>query len=255
MLPRITPSPSPNRPDGGWTEPESPELKQVAIICAAACVCLGIVQFVGRDTTYLHLFAATPGDTYRVLRFRTWWVGCSVVGFVALPMAVSILLRVNAFRQCNLSWQGFRTHYWIYVALYLAALPVILIVSSTPAFYSYYPMYAQAGRSGTDFALWESLYAGQFIAVEFFFRGFLVGGLGKYLGVLAVPVSVMPYMMVHFSKPWMEAYAAIAAGFVLGWLAWKTKSIWGGVFLHTAVAITVDVLALFHRGQLPWMHA
>jgi uncharacterized protein len=234
-------------------ESESPDLKPVAAICATACISLGIVQFVGRDTTYLHFFALTPGDTYRVLRFRAWWVAWSVVGFLVLPMAVSLLRPVDTFRHCNLSWQGLRKHYWIYAALYLAVLPLILLVSSTPAFYSYYPMYAQAGRSWTDFALWEGLYAAQFIAIEFFFRGFLVGGLGKYLGILAVPVSVMPYMMVHFSKPWTEAYAAVAAGFILGWLARRTKSIWGGVFLHIAVAGTMDVLALVHRGQGPWM--
>ncbi|MGO9589710.1 MAG: type II CAAX prenyl endopeptidase Rce1 family protein [Candidatus Acidiferrales bacterium] len=31
----------------------------------------------------------------------------------------------------------------------------------------------------------------------------------------------------------------VVAGFVLGWLAWKTKSIWGGVCVHCAVASTI----------------
>src|SRR5215469_18060163 len=73
-------------------------------------------------------------------------------------------------------------------------------------------------------------------------------------GNCRVPVSVMPYMMIHFTKPWPEALASIVAGLVLGSLAWKTKSIWGGVCVHCAVAITMDLLALSHKGQLPWLH-
>ena len=40
------------------------------------------------------------------------------------------------------------------------------------------------------------------------------------------------------------------AGLVLGYLAWKTKSIWGGVCVHCAVAISMDLLALAH-GSTP----
>jgi membrane protease YdiL (CAAX protease family) len=115
-------------------------------------------------------------------------------------------------------------------------------------------MYLQAGRSWTELLIWEGLYAGQFIAVEFFFRGFLVGGLGRYLGPAAIPVAVMPYTMLHFSKPWPEAYGALFAGFVLGWLAWKTRSIWGGVMLHCGIAVSMDLMALSHKGQLPWLN-
>jgi membrane protease YdiL (CAAX protease family) len=156
-------------------------------------------------------------------------------------------------RDCNLGFEGFRRHFWIYVGLYGAVLPVIWLVSLTPEFYTFYPMYPQAGRSWFDLLSWEALYAGQFIALEFFFRGFLVGGLSRFIGALAVPVCVMPYLMIHFTKPWPEAAGAVVAGFVLGWLAWKTKSIWGGVCVHCAVASTMDLLALAHKGQLPWL--
>ena len=112
-----------------------------------------------------------------------------------------------------------------------------------------------AGRSWSDLLMWEGLYIGQFVALEFFFRGFLVGGLGRYMGIFSVPVSVMPYMMIHFTKLLPEAAASVVAGFVLGYLAWETKSIWGGVCIHCAVAATMDLLALAHKSQLPWLHS
>ena len=241
---------------GGIDTATAAKLWQVAVICVTACLALGLVQFVGSEQTFLHVFppSRTGFDSYWVLRYKAWWVGVIIAGYLALPAIVMAMMPGNRLRGCNLSFGGFRRHFWIYVGLYGAVLPVIWLVSLTPEFYTFYPMYPQAGRSWFDLLSWEALYAGQFIALEFFFRGFLVGGLSRFLGALAVPVCVMPYLMIHFTKPWPEAAGSVVAGFVLGWLAWKTKSIWGGVCVHCAVASTMDLLALAHKGQLPWLH-
>jgi membrane protease YdiL (CAAX protease family) len=55
---------------------------------------------------------------------------------------------------------------------------------------------------------------------------------------------IVPYCMIHFQKPMAETFGAIIAGLVLGTLAMRTRSIWGGVAIHAAVALTMDVLAL-----------
>jgi uncharacterized protein len=224
--------------------------------CITACVSLYLVQFVGNYQVFAHFFPASPlaFDSYRVLRARAWWVGWTVIGYFVLPAIVAILLPGKRLRDCNLSPRGFVDHFWIYAGLYAAMVPIIWLVSLTPTFVEFYPMYGQAGRSWFDLLAWESLYAGQFVALEFFFRGFLVGGLSRYIGILSIPVSVVPYMMIHFTKPWPEAAASVIAGFILGTLAWKTKSIWGGVCVHCAVASTMDLLALAHKSQLPWLH-
>ncbi len=241
---------------GGIDAATAPNLWQVAVICVTACLALGLVQFVGSQQTFLYVFPPGPRgfDSYWVLRYKAWWVAVIVASYLALPAIVMAAMPGKRLRDCNLGFEGFRRHFWIYVGLYGAVLPVIWLVSLTPEFYTFYPMYPQPGRSWFDLLSWEALYAGQFIALEFFFRGFLVGGLSRFIGALAVPVSVMPYLMIHFTKPWPEAAGAVVAGFVLGWLAWKTKSIWGGVCVHCAVASTMDLLALAHKGQLPWLH-
>jgi membrane protease YdiL (CAAX protease family) len=227
-----------------------------AAICVTACLGLLIMEFGGSEETYASFFPPpTHGlDLYWVLRVKAWWVGSILIGFLALPALLMAVLPGKRLRDCNLGFRGFRDHFWIYVGLYGAVLPVIWIVSLSPSFYTFYPMYSQAGRSWFDLLMWEGMYAGQFVALEFFFRGFLVGGLGRHIGIFAVPVSVMPYMMIHFSKPLPEAAASVVAGLVLGYLAWKTKSIWGGVCVHCAVASTMDLLALAHKSQLPWLH-
>jgi len=230
-------------------------LWKAAAICVTACLALLFVEFVGRPVAFQY-FLPQYGklfDSYWPLRAKAWWIGCTIIGYVVFPAVVMSVSRGVRLGDCNLGWRGFAEHWRIYAGLYALVLPVIWIVSLSPDFYTFYPMYSDAGRSWFDLLSWEGMYLAQFIALEFFFRGFLVGGLSKYIGALAVPVSVMPYMMIHFSKLWPEATASIVAGLVLGYLAWKTKSIWGGVCVHCAVAMTMDLLALAHKGQLPWL--
>jgi membrane protease YdiL (CAAX protease family) len=57
-------------------------------------------------------------------------------------------------------------------------------------------------------------------------------------------VMVVPYCMIHYGKPMPETLGAIVAGIVLGTLAMRTRSIWGGVLIHIAVAITMDMMAV-----------
>jgi membrane protease YdiL (CAAX protease family) len=54
--------------------------------------------------------------------------------------------------------------------------------------------------------------------------------------------------MIHFTKPPVEALAAIVGGIVMGFLAYRTKSVWWGVALHVAVAALMDFLSLGHKG-------
>ncbi|MDB4975327.1 MAG: hypothetical protein JWN48_3668, partial [Myxococcaceae bacterium] len=60
-----------------------------------------------------------------------------------------------------------------------------------------------------------------------------------------------PYCMIHFSKPLLEVLAAIPAGIVLGLMAMRARSIWGGAALHVAVAWTMDALSIWQTTGWP----
>ena len=135
-------------------------------------------------------------------------------------------------------------HLWIFVALFGAFLPAVFVASTSDTFRHAYPFYRLANRSYADLVMWEALYGIQFVALEFFFRGFILQGLRRALGANAIFVMLVPYCMIHYGKPVPETLGAIAAGLVLGTLAMRTKSIWGGVLIHIGVATTMDVLAL-----------
>ena len=150
-------------------------------------------------------------------------------------------------RMSTLGWRVDRGwhHLRVYVGLYALMLPLVLLASTQASFQDTYPFYTpnELESLWPWFVLWEVLYLGQFIALELFFRGFGVHGLAPRLGVLAVPVMVVPYVTIHFGKPLPEAIGSIVAGSVLGVVSLRQGSaFWGGV-LHWSVAISIDVLA------------
>jgi uncharacterized protein len=201
------------------------------------------------------VFAFVPD--YPTLRASRWfgltdlsfWVLTRAIGFLLLPsLAVRLLLGKP---ELGLRLPARLADLKLYGLLFLLVLPLLFFAGSQRDFVSYYPFYRHAADSWLDLLVWELLYAFQFFCVEFFFRGFLLGVCRKSLGSHAVLAAMVPYCMVHFSKPLLEVLGAIPAGLLLGTLAMRTHSIWGGVLLHVAVAWTMDILAIAQTTGFP----
>ncbi len=199
--------------------------------------------------------AAHPHGWVRLQRYDelyslAFWAVARMGGYV-LPLVV---WRLVFFRDSVLDFglrtKGFLEHAWIYALFVGIMIPTMLVVARQPDFGSYYPFYRTASRSWLDLGMWEALYIGQFFCLEIFFRGWWVRAT-RIFGVGAIFSMVVPYCMIHYGKPYLEASGAIVAGTVLGSLSMKTRSIYAGFLVHITVAILMDFLALEHRGALP----
>jgi membrane protease YdiL (CAAX protease family) len=181
-----------------------------------------------------------------------WWVTTRVFGYVLVPFPVwKACFRRDSLLDMGLRVRGFFKHAWIYGLFLGIVLPLLLAVARLPDFGSYYPFYKGCSRSFYDYLLWEGMYFVQFFALEMFFRGFWLGALRRSFGSGAIFAMAVPYCMIHFGKPFLEANGAIVAGIALGSLSMKTKSIYQGFLVHITVAGLMDWLALWHRHALP----
>jgi membrane protease YdiL (CAAX protease family) len=187
---------------------------------------------------------------YGELYLRLWW-GLTRIGGYLVPLLVwRRFFPRDHLADFGLRGTGFLSHAWIYAMCVVVMVPVLFLASLQPDFANYYPMYKVAGRSWLDFFLWELIYIGQFFTLEIFFRGFLLRAMRAF-GAGAIWAMVIPYCMIHFGKPYLEACGAMVAGVVLGSLAMRTRSIYAGFLVHGTVAILMDVLALYRRHALP----
>ena len=217
------------------------------VVLVTVCVSLTLQEYVGdRDFFRVH-FPELSYGTYGDLMRHAWWAGWRFTGYVVLPVIVIVCMPGERLRDYFLSLKGFRSKLKIYLFLFALIFPIVLMAPRLFAgFYLTYPFYKWANRSPLDFWVWEALYALQFVSLEFFFRGFMLKTLRQRFGSGAIFVMVVPYCMIHYGKPMPETFGAIVAGLVLGTLAMRTRSIWGGVILHIAVALTMDLMATSH---------
>jgi len=133
-------------------------------------------------------------------------------------------------------------------------VPVIAAASFQSDFLESYPRFTN--RDAADYlgihqavpvGFFELCYGLDFVATEFFFRGFMVLAFARSLGPAAVFPMVSAYLFLHFEKPAAEALSSIIGGFVLGVIAYRTRSILGGVILHLGVAWTMETAAYLQR--------
>jgi membrane protease YdiL (CAAX protease family) len=189
---------------------------------------------------------------YGELYSYAWWAFNRVFGYVVVPLGLwKIIFRKDSLLDMGLRVKGFWSHAWIYGLCLLVVLPAVFIVAKSPEFNTYYPFYKQTSRSWFDLMVWEAMYFAQFFALEIFFRGFWLNGLRTTLGSGAIFAMCVPYCMIHYGKPYLEACGAVVAGIALGSLAMRTKSIYSGFLVHVTVALSMDLLALWHRHALP----
>jgi membrane protease YdiL (CAAX protease family) len=179
-----------------------------------------------------------------------YWALTSVFNYCLLPMCVIVYVFREDLRAFGIHIEQGRELLIIVVAVLAAVLPLVFIASTTEPFLRKYPFYRDEVYTVGSLLLWEAAYGLQFVALEFFFRGFMLFGLARFIGSYAIFVMALPYTMIHFTKPFPEAVIAFFAGIVLGTLALRTRSLYGGVVVHVTVAWSMDLLSLYHRGIL-----
>lgn len=137
-----------------------------------------------------------------------------------------------------------------YFLMLLIMLPLIVLVSYNPAFIRQYPMYKVSSAhiylgvpEWVTVAIYETAYGLDFITVEYLFRGFMVLALAKFLGRSAVITMAVVYCVLHFGKPAGEAMSSIFGGYLLGVVAYETKSVWGGIIVHMGIAWMMEIVA------------
>ncbi len=238
--------------------------RQAAFVTfATTCLCLTFLRFVVMDRDIqagaASVFCETAGifslqakellyRYHRLLVNCSWVVGCAMCYFVVPAAVVRIVFR-QGLSDHFLAPRKFFQHLWIYALLFAPVGLLVIVFSASPDFLRQYPFYKDQ-TGWIDLLTWELAYGIQFFCLEFFFRGFVLRGFASELGSMAVLIMTIPYCMIHFGKPLPECLGSIIAGTTLGLLALDTRSIWGGVTIHVAVAWAMDFSALYQKGVL-----
>lgn len=228
------------------------EIKTLVVLVSIPAS-LTLMQFCGKSVAFRILFgnflSGYSPDVVNLLYYIYWSSFCGFC-YVVIPSLITWFVLRGSVLQYGLKVYGITKHLWVYVTLYLIMIPFIIFASLGKSFQFTYPFYKQSGSDWMLFVIFEFFYLIQFFYLELFFRGYIIFNLEKTFGYYSVFIMTIPYCMIHFSKPMLEAFAAIVAGIILGTLALRTRSIWYGVLIHMSVAVTMDILSLLQKHQL-----
>ena len=135
--------------------------------------------------------------------------------------------------------------YFLLIAL---MVPLIAIASTQPDFLRKYPTFASFVKGNiinptgiTKLAVYEILYGSDYVAIELFFRGFVLYALSRFLGKGAIIPMATMYVFIHFGKPMGETISSFFGGMILGVIAYETKSIFGGIIVHCGIAYMMEI--------------
>lgn len=246
------------------TPPDRLDAKILITLIAAAAI-LSWSDYYGSSGDWQSLklfitpFVDDPHSTLRSIFLHSefgrlarlsYWSGTTFLGYFIIPALIVKLIFKKRLRNFGLPLPGRNVPFGLTLGLFLAMIPFVFAVAFTESFQSTYPFYEFADRSLLDLSVWIVVYAAQFFALEFFYRGFLIHGLKHRFGVYAILVSMIPYVMIHFGKPLPETLGSIVAGIALGAMSYHYRSIWPAVSLHTAIAISMDLFSLSAQGRL-----
>ncbi len=233
--------------------------RRVVLVLMTAAVCLIFRHYLG-DRQWAHtllevaravgLAEGTGRPRASLIDQYTYWACVRVVGYLVLPALVIRHLLGGSLADYGGRLRGSFTSVGVYGSMLAIALVMVALASGTEPFLAKYPFYRPAPGEPLwpHFYRWEVVYALQFIATEFFYRGFLVHGLKHRFGTYAVLIAMVPYCMIHFGKPLPETAGAVIAGIALGLMSLKTGSVWMGALLHILVAWAMDFASLRSQG-------
>ncbi|MBX2842143.1 MAG: CPBP family intramembrane metalloprotease [Flammeovirgaceae bacterium] len=176
--------------------------------------------------------------------------------YLAIP-AIYWFIKGKSENSCfyGLTLKGFKVR--PYLLMLLIMVPILIWASFQPAFVKTYPMYkidsAEAYLNISPIITvgsFELTYVLQFIALEIFYRGFIVYSLSPFLKENAVWVMVTVYGLLHFTKPMPECIGSMLGGYVLGVISYYSRSVFGGIIVHVGLALMMDLLAFWQLFSL-----
>lgn len=156
---------------------------------------------------------------------------------------------------------------WSFVGvLFIGLLIAMAFFAHKPAFQDYYPIFRRFWEFRAIFdpasyprlnpfvaapgmMLYAELSYGMYLFCwEFFFRGYLLFGLQRWMGWFAVIVQAVAFGLLHWGKP--EMLFSFGGGLILGIIALNAKSFLPAFVLHWAAAISFDIMVVFTRPHL-----
>jgi membrane protease YdiL (CAAX protease family) len=181
-------------------------------------------------------------DNINLIEFLYWFVG----DFLTLFILGALIIKF--FHKEKLSNYGLKLGDYksglFYSGIFLTIMVIIIwFVSAQSGFAEKYPHLSDAKSNWNIFLVYEMGMLLYMFAWEFIWRGYMLFGLEPKFGYYSVLMQMIPFVILHNGKPFLETFGAIFGGLALGILALRTRSIYYCVVTHIGVMYSIDLIS------------
>ena len=196
-------------------------------------------------STLILLFVYFLRRTHFILPRDTFMERLIVVGiiYVTTPFLLYFIFRRKP-KDFGISFGNPRLWLKDVVVFYLLFLIILVIAFKFTNLKNVYPLYRRSTQGLRYFLFFQLIQLWYMFGWEFFFRGFMLFGLERKFGRMAVLVQAVPFAIAHFRKPQLEAYGSIFAGIILGLIGLRARSFLPCFVLHFMILLTADILGI-----------
>jgi membrane protease YdiL (CAAX protease family) len=222
---------------------KSLDRKVLAIFLSVAILQTISFYFTSRRFFRANLFEEFQNysDPYLV-EYLYWFAGDFLTFFILGIIIIKFVLK-EKLSDYGLQLGDVKTGLFFSILFLFVMIILIWFVSATPAFAEKYPHLSSAKSDWNTLFIYEAGMLLYMFAWEFIWRGFMLFGLEKRFGVYAVLMQMIPFVILHNGKPFLETFGAIFGGIALGILALRTRSIYYCVLTHIGVMFSIDVIS------------
>jgi len=220
--------------------------KKPVIIFLSIAVLQTISWYLTSRQFYKTILSPSLPDELRnndLISFIYWFTG----DFITLCLIPILLIKVmfkDKVRSYGITLNEKKLGSGVVILSLLIMIPVLWFISSSASFTEQYPMLLQAKESMHSFLVFQVFLILFLFAWEFFFRGFILFGLKEEFGYYAIFIQMIPFVILHNGKPFLETTGAIFGGLFLGMLAFRTGSFIYGFIIHYFILLFIDLFAI-----------
>lgn len=218
--------------------------KKVIIIFLSVAILQTIsFYFTSRRFFRANLFESfqNSSDPY-LIEYLYWFIGDFFTFFILGILIIKVGFK-EKLKEFGLQFGDIKTGLSFSVVFLFVMIILVWFVSAIPEFAEKYPHLTGAKSSWNILLIYEAGMLLYMFAWEFIWRGFMLFGLEKKFGYYSVLIQMIPFVILHNGKPFLETFGAIFGGITLGILALKTRSFYYCVIIHIGVMYSIDIIS------------
>ncbi len=219
--------------------------KKIVTIFISTAILLAL-SFHFASTKYFHdssLSELVP-DKLADLYSNLYWFGADILLLFVIPVLIIIFYFKENVKSYGLIPGNIKSGLTVSFVVILFMAVLLWFISASEEFSRSYPSLKSAKDLSLQFLVYEFALFLYIIAWEFIWRGYMLFGLEKKFGYYAVFIQMIPFVLTHAGKPFLEILGAIPGGIFLGLLALRTRSMFYGVIIHFFVMLFIDLLSI-----------